>query len=71
MHDLGEDSEAGRERTGMTKMEIGERGNEGSWEIRRGMMNEDGGVRNLTGRDVWGVGGVLLNVQVCVWGDSS
>lgn len=60
MHDLGEDSEAGRERAGMTKMEIGERGNERSWEIRRGMMNKDGGVRNLTGRDVWGV--VLLKV---------
>lgn len=65
MRDLGKDSEAVRERAGMTKMEIGERGNEGSWEIRRGMMNEDGGVRNLTGRDVWGVGG-LLNMQVCV-----
>lgn len=40
----------------MTETEIGERGKEGSWAIRRRveMMNEDGGMGNMTGRNVGG-----------------
>lgn len=66
MPDPGGDSAVGTRsgRTGMTEREagvsgwwVGGRGAVGSWEIRKrlvGMMNEDGRMRNLTGRKVEG-----------------
>ena len=57
MRDLDKDSKVGRERAraGVTETEIGERGKEsGDKGGRVEMMNEDGGMGNMTGRNVRG-----------------